>query len=160
LAKLTAQLETLKGKGAAVGIDFENLAASQVKIDLAFATALPAYRRSILRSSSTQCGSGKRRSQPNKQPQREPQMRQRSRSSRAAAESSAMAERFTQTMKQEAVAAGEAGKQHGALTQSFGLFRAEAGKTLSIFSELKGMLSTDSAVRRLLWRDRGAQKRF
>jgi len=138
LAKLTAQLETLKGKGSAVGIDFDNLAASQAKIDATFAQAAPAYakvneaielyalRQREAKVASEAASAADKVAAESKQKQ-----------AAATAESSAMAQRFTDVMRQEAAAASEAGKQHGGLANSLGLFRTEGGKTLSVLSELK-----------------------
>ncbi len=146
LAKLTAQLETLKGKGSAVGIDFENLAASQAKIDSAFSAAAPAYakvneaieqyamRQREAKVASEAAAAAEAAATANKQKQ-----------AAATAESSAMAQRFTEAMKQEGIAAAEAGKQHGGFLQSFSLFRSEGLKSIEFIKDFRRELGAMAA---------------
>jgi len=139
LARLTAQLETLKGKGSAVGIDFDNLAASQAKIDSAFAQAAPAYakvneaielytlRQREAKVASEAASAADKMAAETKQKQ-----------AAATSEASAMEQRFTQALREQGTAAHGAAAEHDNLLNSFALFRAEGSKTLSLFSELKG----------------------
>jgi hypothetical protein len=138
LAKLTAQLETLKGKGSAVGIDFDNLAASQAKIDSAFAQAAPAYakvntaieqysmRQREAKVAAEAAAAVEATAAAAKQKQ-----------AAATAEATAMEQRFTQALREQGTAAHGAAAEHGNLLSSFALFRAEGGKAISLFSELK-----------------------
>jgi hypothetical protein len=139
LARLTAQLETLKGKGSAVGIDFDNLAASQAKIDSAFSAAAPAYARvnTAIEQYSLRQREAKVAAEQAAAASAADALKKEQQAA-AAAEANAMAERFTATMKQEGAATAEASKQHGALSQSFGQFLSQGGATVSLYERIRG----------------------
>jgi hypothetical protein len=146
LAKLTAQLETLKGKGSAVGIDFNNLAASQLKIDSAFAAAAPAYakvneaielyamrQREAKVASEAAAGADKVAA--------ETRLKQ----AAATSEASAMEQRFTQALREQGTAAHGAASEHGGLLQSFSLFRAEGLKSIEFIKDFRRELGAMAA---------------
>jgi hypothetical protein len=146
LARLTAQLETLKGKGSAVGIDFNNLAASQLKIDSAFAAAAPAYakvneaielyamrQREAKVASEAAAGADKVAA--------ETKLKQ----AAAASEASAMEQRFTQALREQGTAAHGAASEHGGMLQSFSLFRAEGLKSIEFIKDFRRELGAMAA---------------
>jgi hypothetical protein len=146
LARLTTQLETLRGKGSAVGIDFDNLAASQAKIDAAFAQAAPAYakvnaaieqyamRQREAKVASEAAASADKAAAESKQKQ-----------ASATSEATAMEQRFTQAMREQGTAAHGAAAEHGNLLNSFALFRDEGRTTLSLYQRLRGEILSMTA---------------
>jgi hypothetical protein len=144
LGKLTAALETVKGKASAVGIDFNNLAAAQEKIDSAFAAAQPAYAR--VNQSIEQYALHQREAKVAAEATAAVSTQDAAKKeaqAAATAEATAMEQRFTAAMRQEGSAVAEAGKQHGGLLQSFSLLRGEGSKALEWIKdqrrELAGM---------------------
>lgn len=146
LARLTAQLETLKGKGSAVGIDFNNLAASQAKIDATFEQAAPAYakvnaaieqyamRQREAKVASEAAAAADKLAAETKQKQ-----------ASATSEATAMEQRFTQALREQGTAAGGAAAEHGNLLNSFKLFRDEGRTTLSLYQRLRGEILSMTA---------------
>jgi Tape measure protein len=142
LGKLAARLETLKGKASAVGIDFNNLAAAQEKIDSAFAAAQPAYARvneaielySMRQREAKVAAEAAAVASAQDAAKKETQ-------AAAAAEATAMEQRFTVAMRQEGTAAAEAATQHHGLSQSFSLFRSEGLKSVEFIKDLRRELA-------------------
>jgi hypothetical protein len=136
LGKLTARLETLKGKASAVGIDFNNLAASQEKIDAAFNAAAPAYAKvnAEIEMYSTRQREAKVAAEAAAVASAQDAAKKEAQAA-AAAESTAMAERFTVAMRQEGSAAAEAGRQHVGLSHSYSQVRAEGSRFIEFLRD-------------------------
>jgi hypothetical protein len=146
LGKMVIRLDALKASMAGVGIDFNNLAASQEKIDAAFNAAAPAYakvnaeiemysvRQREAKVAAEAAAAASAQDAAKKQLQ-----------TAAAAESTAMAERFTVAMRQEGSAAAEAGRHHGELSHSYSQVRAEGSKVIEFLRDQRRELTALAA---------------